>query len=242
MLPGNMNYLLEIQKLTVKRGGIGALESVDLIVPSKGFISVIGSNGAGKSTLLDTIVGINKKSDGTIHFAGEEISSCKPHEIVEKGVILISEGRQLFRGMTVIDNLLVAGSTARAKENVQDNLDWIFSLFPILKSRRRQVAMTLSGGELQMLAIGCGLMGNPVLLMMDEPSIGIAPMLVSSIFEKIISLKKMGVSLLLVEQNVRLSLEVSEFAYVLENGQIVLKGDAHSLRDNPHVKEAYLGI
>lgn len=234
--------MLTLRNVTVAHGNLVVVRDVSLELKEKGFVSVIGSNGAGKSSLLDAIFGINRISSGQIMFYDSEISSWTPSAIVTQGIILVSEGRKLFRNITVLDNLLVGGSNARAKAEVSANLEWVFSLFPVLKARQGQVANTLSGGELQMLAIGCGLMGNPKLLMLDEPSIGLAPVLVKQIFERIITLNQEEVSILLVEQNVTKSLEASDYTYVLENGQIVLEGKSSSLKDDPHIKEAYLGI
>ena len=233
--------MLEVDKINVYYGDIHILWDVSFKVNKGELVSIVGSNGAGKTTILKTVCGILHPRTGTIKFLGQEIHSLPPEKIVELGVTLIPEGRRLFTQMTVEENLLIGAYNKRARDSIEDSLEWVFQLFPILKERRKQMAGTLSGGEQQMLAIARGLMSKPKLLMLDEPSLGLAPKLVVTIFKTIEELKKEGITLLLVEQNVYLALQTANRAYVLENGRIVLSGKSSDLLHDKRVKEAYIG-
>jgi branched-chain amino acid transport system ATP-binding protein len=234
--------LLEVKGLHVNYGKLQVLQGVNCQVREKDFVSIIGSNGTGKSTLLNTICGLVLPVAGKIIFRGRELNGVKPHQVVRQGIYQVAEGRKLFRGMTVFENLLIAGSNPRAKAQISGNLEKVFGLFPVLGDRRNQTVKTLSGGEQQMVAIGCGMMASPELLMLDEPSLGIAPLLTQEIFRNIRSLNQYGITILLLEQNVKKSLEVSNYAYVLERGQVVLEGISKELIQNPHIKQFYLGL
>jgi branched-chain amino acid transport system ATP-binding protein len=234
--------LLEVKNLYVYYESALALSDVSLKVDGGEIVSVVGSNGAGKSTLLKTVVGLVKPRSGEIEFNGERIDDLSTPEIISKGVSLIPEGRRLFPNMTVLENLEMGAYTKEAWGKKEETLDFVFSLFPILKERQGQLAGTLSGGEQQMLAIARGLMSRPRLLMLDEPSLGLAPKLVAKVFETVEELNKKGLTILLVEQNVLHSLRLCDRGYVLENGKIVLSGRGDELLENAYVKEAYLGI
>lgn len=233
--------MLKVENLTVHYGAFRALQEVSLAVPDGHVVSIVGANGAGKSTLINTISGLLRPSQGTISFDGVELTSLPPHRIARLGVVQVPEGRSLFDDMSVRDNLLCAAMHPRAKPHRQQTLEEVYALFPVLRERAGQLARTLSGGERQMLAIGRGLMAQPRVLMLDEPSLGLAPLLVRQIFESVRQLKERGLTILLVEQNVRQSLTISDYAYVLEVGLLVLEGPARELLHNPHVREAYLG-
>ncbi len=234
--------MLEVKGLHVNYGKLQILQGVNCRVSEKDFVSVIGSNGTGKSTLLNTICGFITPLAGKILFRGRELTGVKTHQIVQQGIYQVAEGRKLFRGMTVAENLLIAGSNPRARGQIPGNLEKVFSLFPVLRHRRDQTVKTLSGGEQQMVAIGCGMMAAPELLMLDEPSLGISPLLTQEIFRNIRSLNQDGITVLLLEQNVKKSLEASNYAYVLERGQVVLEGKSRELIQNPHIKQFYLGL
>lgn len=204
--------------------------------------SIVGSNGAGKSTTLNPISGVLRSSSGSIEFVGKRIENLPPHQIVEMGLVQIPEARLLFPYMTVLENLELGAFTSRARKEIKESLESVFELFPILNDRKHQLAGTLNGGEQQMLAIARGLMAKPRLLMLDEPSLGLAPLLVKQVFETVKRINSHGITVLLVEQNVFHSLSISDEAYVLENGRVVLEGKGKEILDNPQVKEAYLGI
>jgi branched-chain amino acid transport system ATP-binding protein len=233
--------LLEVSDIHAHYGTIEALKGVSLTVEEGEVVTLIGSNGAGKSTTLRSISGLTPASSGTVRFAGEEITRVPAHEIVVRGIALSPEGRHCFPRMTVRENLeLGAHRRARGPE-IGEDLDRIFTLFPRLQERERQKAGTMSGGEQQMLAIGRALMARPKLLMLDEPSMGIAPILVARIYETIAEINKSGVAILLVEQNANYALDVSRRGYVLETGRVVLLGESAKLRNDPEVQRAYLG-
>jgi branched-chain amino acid transport system ATP-binding protein len=233
--------LLEVSDIRARYGAIEALKGVSLTVEEGEVVTLIGSNGAGKSTTLRSISGLTPASAGTVTFDGEDITRVPAHEIVVRGIALSPEGRHCFPRMTVRENLEL-GAHRRAKgPEVGEDLDRVFSLFPRLQERERQKAGTMSGGEQQMCAIGRALMARPKLLMLDEPSMGIAPILVARIYETIGEINKSGVAILLVEQNANYALDVSSRGYVLETGQVVLLGESTKLRDDPEVQRAYLG-
>jgi branched-chain amino acid transport system ATP-binding protein len=235
--------MLTLQEIEVYYGNIQALWKVSLRVEQGEIITIVGSNGAGKSTILRTISGLIKPKRGRIEFDGNRIEHLDPDEIVRLGISMVPEGRELFPRMTVLENLqLGAAYVEEAYARTAQSRDWIFTLFPILKERSAQLAGTLSGGEQQMLAIGRALMSRPKILLLDEPSLGLAPLVVSEMFRTIHQINKEGLTILLVEQNVRLSLGMSQRAYVLENGRIVMEGPGKELIENRHVKEAYLGL
>jgi branched-chain amino acid transport system ATP-binding protein len=233
--------LLEVSDIRARYGAIEALKGVSLTVEEGEVVTLIGSNGAGKSTTLRSISGLTPASAGSVTFDGEDITRVPAHEIVVRGIALSPEGRHCFSRMTVRENLEL-GAHRRAKgPEIGQDLDRVFELFPRLQERERQKAGTMSGGEQQMLAIGRALMARPKLLMLDEPSMGIAPILVARIYETIAEINKSGVAILLVEQNANYALDVSTRGYVLETGRVVLLGESAKLRDDPEVQRAYLG-
>ena len=234
--------MLRVENIDVAYGDVQVLHDVSIDINQGELIAVIGSNGAGKSTLLKTISGILTPKNGVIYFNDEEISSKPPNKIVEKGIIQIPEGRLLFPGMSIRENLEMGAYRLKSKTEINERYEEVFEMFPILKERETQLAGTLSGGEQQMLAIGRGLMAKPKLLMFDEPSLGLAPVLVQDIFDIIKSIRKQGITVLLVEQNVQATLKFCDRAYVLENGKIVMEGTGQQLLNDDHVKEAFLGI
>ena len=234
--------MLEIKNLTVNYGAINALQGVSLSVQAGGIVTLIGSNGAGKTTTLKTISGLLRPKSGEILYDGQNIAGLPPHEIVSRGLSHVPEGRMIFANLTVLENLQMGAYLLRDKKIAQQELEAVFTTFPRLKERSAQISGTLSGGEQQMLAIGRALMARPRLLMLDEPSLGLAPLLVKTIFEKIVEInRERGLTILLVEQNANRALEISSFGYVLETGKITVQGDSASLRQNPKVQSAYLG-
>src|SRR5882762_8526856 len=234
--------MLEIKNLEVSYGAINALHGISLSVTSGSIVTLIGSNGAGKTTTLKTISGLLKPRAGEILYDGKNISGLPPHQIVKLGLSHVPEGRMIFANLTVLENLRMGAYLQRDKAAIRRELEFVFATFPRLKEREPQVAGTLSGGEQQMLAIGRALMSQPKLLLLDEPSLGLAPLLVKTIFEKIVEInRQQGLTILLVEQNANLALEVSHFGYVLETGKILLHDASPALRQNPQVKKAYLG-
>jgi branched-chain amino acid transport system ATP-binding protein len=234
--------MLEIKNLAVNYGAITALHGISLSVPDGKIITLIGANGAGKTTTLKTISGLLKPNAGEILYGGKDIAGLPPHRIVALGISQAPEGRMIFANLTVLENLLLGAYLQKNKAVVRQDLGQVFSLFPRLKERETQVAGTLSGGEQQMLAIGRALMSRPRLLLLDEPSLGLAPLLVKTIFEKIVEInRQQGLTILLVEQNANLALEISHYGYVLETGKVVLEGDSAQLRQDSRVKSAYLG-
>ncbi len=234
-----MTALLEVSDIHAHYGSIEALKGVSLEVGEGEVVTLIGSNGAGKSTTLRSISGLTPATSGTVTFAGEEITRVPAHDVVGRGIALSPEGRHVFPRMTVRENLDL-GAYLRGSE-IREDFDRVFELFPRLKEREKQNAGTMSGGEQQMLAIGRALMARPKLLMLDEPSMGIAPILVQRIYETITEINKTGVAILLVEQNANYALDISTRGYVLETGRVVLKGESSELRDDPEVQRAYLG-
>jgi branched-chain amino acid transport system ATP-binding protein len=233
--------LLEVSDIHAHYGSIEALKGVSLKVEDGEVVTLIGSNGAGKSTTLRSISGLTPASAGKVVFAGEEITRVPAHEIVVRGIALSPEGRHCFARMTVRENLELGAHRRPRSPEVAEDLERVFTLFPRLQERERQKAGTMSGGEQQMLAIGRALMARPRLLMLDEPSMGIAPILVARIYETIAEINRSGVAILLVEQNANYALDVSRRGYVLETGRVVLLGDSAQLRDDPEVQRAYLG-
>jgi branched-chain amino acid transport system ATP-binding protein len=232
--------LLEVSDIHAHYGSIEALRGVSLTVDEGEVVTLIGSNGAGKSTTLRSISGLTPASSGTVTFAGENITRVPPHEIVTRGIALAPEGRHCFSRMTVRENLDLGAHRRRGPE-VHEDLDRVFGLFPRLQERERQKAGTMSGGEQQMLAIGRALMARPRLMMLDEPSMGIAPILVQRIYETIREINRSGVAILLVEQNANYALDISRRGYVLETGEVALSNESSLLRDDPEVQRAYLG-
>jgi branched-chain amino acid transport system ATP-binding protein len=234
--------ILEVSRLEVRYGGIRALHDLSLKVPRGSIVTLIGANGAGKSTTLRTISGLVAPSSGTIRFDGLEIAGLPAHRIVSAGLAHVPEGRLVFPELSVKENLLMGAYLRRDRKEIAADLEWVGEFFPRLRERIAQQAGTLSGGEQQMLAIGRALMGRPGCLMLDEPSLGIAPLLVETIFERLVALnRERGMTMLLVEQNASLALQVSRYAYVLETGSIHLEGPSAELRDRPEVRAAYLG-
>ena len=232
--------LLEVEAIHTYYGAIEALRGVSLRVEDGEAVTIIGSNGAGKSTTLRAISGLTPASSGTVTFEGQEITRLPAHEIVACGIALAPEGRHCFARMTVRENLDL-GAYRRRDDDIEEDIDRVFDLFPRLKERERQKAGTMSGGEQQMLAIGRALMARPKLLMMDEPSMGIAPILVERIYETIAEINRQGVAILLVEQNANYALDVSKRGYVLETGEVALTNESSQLRNDPAVQRAYLG-
>jgi branched-chain amino acid transport system ATP-binding protein len=234
--------MLEVENIHSYYGNIHALKGVSLTVDEGEIVTLIGGNGAGKTTTLRTITGIMKSLEGFVRLEGEDLAPFKPHEIVFKGVAMVPEGRHVFGRLTVAENLDMGAYTRNNKKETEADLDRIFQLFPRLKERRTQVAGTLSGGEQQMLATGRALMAKPRILLMDEPSMGLAPVLVELIFDTIQQINKEGVTILLVEQNALMALAIAHRGYVLQTGEIVLSDTAENLRKNATVQKAYLGL
>ena len=233
--------LLHLQDLHVYYGSIHALRGLSIEVDAGKIVTLIGANGAGKSTTLNTISGLLRPRRGSIRLEGEDLTGVPPHEIVFKGVVQVPEGRRIFGRLTVVENLEMGAYTLAARKEIEEGMDRSFALFPRLKERRMQIAGTLSGGEQQMLAIGRALMARPRLLLMDEPSMGLAPILVEQIFDAIQDINRQGTSILLVEQNAYMALTIAHRGYVLQTGSIVLAGPAADLQANADVKRAYLG-
>ena len=234
--------MLEVKNLIVNYGVITALQGVSLTVRRGDIVTLIGANGAGKTTTLRTISGLLKARSGELLYEGKAITRLPAHQRVKLGIAQVPEGRMVFANLTVAENLRMGAYLVRDKESIAKELDYVLSLFPRLKEREKQIAGTLSGGEQQMLAIGRALMSKPKFLMLDKPSLGIAPLLVHKIFEKIIEINRQhGITILLVEQNANLALEISSYGYVLETGRILLEDKSAALRENPQVKSAYLG-
>lgn len=233
--------LLELENVHAYYGYIHALKGISLTVEQGEIVTLIGANGAGKTTTLRIITGLLHPREGHVRLGGEDLAKYKPHEIVYRGMTMVPEGRRVFARMTVQENLEM-GAYTRRKQEIQESMEYIFNLFPRLKERRHQLAGTLSGGEQQMLAIGRALMTRPRILLMDEPSMGLAPVLVETIFDTIQKINREGTTILLVEQNALMALSIAHRGYVLQTGEIVLHDTATNLRNNPMVQKAYLGI
>ena len=232
--------MLAVENLHVSYGHIQALSGVSITVPQGSIVSIIGSNGAGKTTLLNTISGLVKQKQGSIKFKGQELGRV-PHFIVQQGIVQVPEGRKIFAGLTVEENLLAGGYILRDAKHLRSNVNKMMELYPILGSRKNQQAGTLSGGEQQMLAVCRGLMSEPEMILLDEPSLGLAPIIVKSIFDLIGQIRQQGITVLLVEQNAKKALALSDYAYVLENGHVTMEGKGRDLLCDPAVKRAYLG-
>jgi len=232
--------LLEVKNLTVYYGSVLALDDISLSVNGGEIVAMIGPNGAGKSTALKAICGLVKSTSGEILFQGEDINGNQPYQLVEKGLCLVPEGRRVFTSMTVLENLEM-GAYTRNDKNIQEDIDRVFTLFPVLKKRQKQRAGTLSSGEQQMLAIGRALMLRPKLLLLDEPSLGLSPNYMETVFEKIKEINKEGTTILLVEQNARMALEYADRGYVFKIGKIAFEDNAKNLLENDEVKQSFLG-
>jgi branched-chain amino acid transport system ATP-binding protein len=232
--------MLKVNNLEVFYGGIHALKGINIEVNKGEIVTIIGSNGAGKSTLLNSISGILKPKTGDITFKGEKLGTV-PHKIVKRGICQVPEGRLIFANLSVKDSIILGAYLRRDKKQIAEDIEKVYTLFPRLKEREKQIAGTLSGGEQQMLAMGRGLMSNPEIILLDEPSLGLAPLLVQTIFEIIIDIQKMGKTILLVEQNAYKALSIANRAYVLEQGTITLEGPAKDIASDPKIQEAYLG-
>ena len=233
------DVILSVKDLQVSYGGIEAVKGISFDVPEGKIVTLIGANGAGKSTTLKAIAGLVKPSAGTIEFKGESITGKDPSDIVSRGVTLVPEGRRVFDNMSVLENIKIGAYLRR--DDLSEDIEWVYSLFPRLKERSWQLAGTLSGGEQQMLAVARALMSRPKVIMMDEPSLGLAPLVVKGIFDIIKEINKKGVTVLLIEQNANMALKTADFAYVLETGRITLSGTGAELLTNEEVKKAYLG-
>jgi len=234
--------MLTIDKLNFSYGDLKVLWDIDLQVNEGEIVTVVGANGAGKSTTLKNISRLVKPTSGTIRFNDEDVNGLESHQVVERGIVQVPEGRKIFPEMTVLENLRMGSFIPSARKDREANVERVFSMFPRLKEREKQLGGTMSGGEQQMLAIGRGLMANPRLLLMDEPSLGLSPLFVKIIFEIIQEINRQGVTILLVEQNVFQSLKIAHRAYVLETGRVVLSGTGNELLNNEHVKKAFLGM
>ena len=234
-----MSNILEVKDLNVSYGGIKAVKDISFAVPKGEVVTLIGANGAGKSSTLRSIVGLVKPESGSILLKGEELAGMPTEQIVTKGITLVPEGRRVFPDMTVAENLKI-GAYMR-KDSLDEDMNWVYDLFPQLKERSWQLAGTLSGGEQQMLAIGRALMSRPEIIMMDEPSLGLAPIVVKGVFDIIREINKQGVTILLVEQNANMALKAANLGYVMETGRITLSGTGAELLENEEVKAAYLG-
>lgn len=234
--------MLELSDINVFYGDLQVIWDASCRIEKGEIVAIIGPNGAGKTTIMKTISGLLRPSSGEITFFERRINELLPHQIVELGISHVPEGRHLFPHMTVLENLEMGAYISRARNEKTDSLERVYQLFPVLKERKNQLAGTLSGGEQQMLAIGRGLMSNPSFLMLDEPSLGLAPMLVSKTFDIVKRINEEGTTILLVEQNVNYALELAHRAYLLETGKIVLEGEGTSLLDNSYIKTAYLGL
>jgi len=234
--------MLRVEGISTHYGDIQVLWSASLGVSSREMVTMVGSNGSGKTTTINTIAGMLHPTSGTIQFLGQPIHQLPPHMIIERGISLIPEGRKLFPEMTVLENLELGAYFPKARKKIPETLQWVFGLFPRLEERKVQLAGTLSGGEQQMLTVGRGLMSIPRLLLIDEPSMGLAPMLVAELFRAIRKINQEGVTVFLVEQNAKLAMEISDRTYVLENGRIVREGKSGELLKDDNIRKAYLGL
>ena len=233
--------MLAIRDLHVYYGGIHALQGIDIDVPDGKIISLIGANGAGKSTTLKSIMGLVPKSQGHVYWDNVDITSMKTKDIVKEGIILCPEGRRIFPDLTVDENIAAGAYLRKDKDQIAKDREWVYDLFPRIKERTWQLGATLSGGEQQMLAVARSLMSKPKLLMLDEPSLGLAPLVIKDIFAIIQKIKAEGVNILLIEQNAKAALEISDYAYVMETGVITMAGPGKALMNDPRVQQAYLG-
>jgi branched-chain amino acid transport system ATP-binding protein len=234
--------ILEIRDVDAGYGGVQILWGTSMTAEEGKLTSLVGANGAGKTTLLRSVMALNRPWKGSIWFNGEDVTRLSPHAKADLGLVLVPEGRQLFTNMSVAENLEMGASPKRARPHAKRNLERVFEMFPRLKERKDQISGTLSGGEQQMLAVARGIMAEPIILMMDELSLGLAPVLVLDLFETLNQLREIGLTMLLVEQNVQMALAVSDYAYVLAEGRVELEGTSRDLAQNEHVREAYLGI
>lgn len=233
--------MLKVENLVVAYGGIEALKGISLEVPEGKIVTLIGANGAGKSTLLRSIIGLVKPGAGKISYEEKDITGLNSQKIVKTGITLVPEGRRVFPNLTVLENLKIGAYLRNDKEEIEKDIRWIYDLFPRLEERSWQMAGTLSGGEQQMLAVGRALMCRPKVLMMDEPSLGLAPLVIKDIFKIIQEINKQGMTILLIEQNANMALKIADIAYVLETGRITMTGTGKELLENPEIKAAYLG-
>ena len=241
-MAGDGQPLLELRGLKVSYGGIHAVKGIDLAVKSGELVCLIGANGAGKTTTLKGICGLLPVRDGTIHYDGSDITGKPAFELVRRGLAMVPEGRGVFGALTIEENLQMGAYARSDRDGVREDIEHVFTLFPRLKERRRQTAGTMSGGEQQMLAMGRALMSKPRLLLLDEPSMGLAPLMVQKVFETVLEVSREGVTILLIEQNAKLALEVSHRGYVMESGEITLQGDSKALLHDDKVRAAYLGV
>ncbi|MFO7743684.1 MAG: ABC transporter ATP-binding protein [Anaerolineae bacterium] len=234
--------MLEVQDLRVRYGGIQALQGISLRVPKGQIVALLGANGAGKSTTLRAIAGIVKPAGGDIILQGESLLDLKSFEVTQRGVAMVPEGRRVFTNLSVLENLMLGAYARQDQKQIDRDLQEVFALFPRLEERKEQSAGTLSGGEQQMLALGRALMSSPRILMIDEPSLGLAPILAQQVFEKLVALNEAGQTILLIEQNARAALAIADYAYLLETGSIVLEGPADELAEKDEVRRSYLGV
>jgi branched-chain amino acid transport system ATP-binding protein len=234
--------MLEVENVSAGYGMVQILWNVSFTIKEKEIVSIIGPNGAGKTTLVKTISGLLPAKTGTIRFNGENVEKLPPYEIVKKGMTLIPEGRDIFPRMTVDENVRLGAYTVKDKKKVVESKERVYEIFPVLKKKEKTLAQNLSGGEQQMLVIGRSLMADPQLLILDEPSLGLAPIIVEKVLDTLQMINEDGVSILLVEQNIRDSLNISNRAYVLEEGKIIIEGEGRELLNNDHIKEVYLGV
>lgn len=234
--------MLKVEQVSAQYGDIKVLWEASLEISSKEMVTMVGSNGSGKTTLINTIMGMMHPASGGIEFLGEPIHQLPPHKIVERGISLIPEGRKLFPDMTVLENLELGAYFPNARKRIPETLRWVFELFPRLEERKGQLVGTLSGGEQQMVTVGRGLMSLPQLLLIDEPSMGLAPIVVAELFRTIRKINQEGMTVFLVEQNARQAMEISDRTYVLENGRIVRQGKSKDLLNDDEIRKAYLGL
>jgi branched-chain amino acid transport system ATP-binding protein len=234
--------MLVVKNLSVGYGLVQVLHEISISVPNGSIVTLLGANGAGKTTALNTIAGMVRPWSGEISFDGRQCSPLRAHQVVRRGISLVPEQRELFLSMTVLENLMLGAYTRADGRETQQTLSFVFEMFPRLAERRRQISRTLSGGEQQMLAIGRGLMAKPSLLLLDEPSLGIAPLVILEIFAQIKKINELGVSIFVVEQNAKIALEVATYGYVLENGRITIEGPSDVLQSDARIQEAYLGV
>lgn len=233
--------MIKIKDLVVAYGGIEALKGISLEVPSGKIVTLVGANGAGKSTTLKAVVGLVKPKSGTIEYEGKDLTKISTESMVRNGIALVPEGRKVFEDLTVLENLKIGAYSRKDRKGIEDDLEKVYSLFPRLKERTWQLSGTLSGGEQQMLAIGRALMSRPKLIMMDEPSLGLAPIIVKGLFEIIKKINKDGMTVLLIEQNANAALKIADIGYIMETGRITLSGTGKELLNNDEIKKAYLG-